>query len=112
MADFAYFPMFDAPHEDTPWRKLDGDYVAVDTFRGEEVVVVKQDALADLTGMDLSTNVLGQDIDWPVFCSPTAMTRLFHHEGELAVARAAHEHGTMYSLSSLSTTSISWGKTR
>ena len=25
-------------------------------------------ALADLTGMDLSINVLGQDIDWPVFC--------------------------------------------
>ena len=63
-------------------------------------------ALADLSGMDLRTNVLGQDIDWPVFLSPTAMTRLFHHEGELAVCRAAHEHGTMYSLSSLSTTSI------
>ena len=64
------------------------------------------DALADLSNMDLRTEVLGQQIDWPVFCSPTAMTRLFHHEGELAVARAAHQHGTMYSLSSLSTTSI------
>jgi L-lactate dehydrogenase (cytochrome) len=63
-------------------------------------------ALADLSGMDLSVNVLGQDIDWPVFCSPTAMTRLFHHEGEAAVCRAAHNHKTMYSLSSLSTTSI------
>ena len=63
-------------------------------------------ALADLTGMDLSVNVLGQDIDWPVFCSPTAMSRLFHHEGECAVARTAHKHKTMYSLSSLSTTSI------
>ena len=64
------------------------------------------DALADLSNMDLRTEVLGQRIEWPVFCSPTAMTRLFHHEGELAVARAAHQHGTMYSLSSLSTTSI------
>lgn len=63
-------------------------------------------ALADLSGMDLSVNVLGQDIDWPVFCSPTAMTRLFHHEGEKAVCRAAYNHNTMYSLSSLSTTSI------
>lgn len=63
-------------------------------------------ALADLSSMDLRTNVLGQDIDWPVFLSPTAMTRLFHHHGELAVCRAAHEHKTMYSLSSLSTTSI------
>lgn len=64
------------------------------------------DALADLTNMDLSVNVLGQDIEWPVFCSPTAMGRLFHHEGELAVARAAHEHKTIYSLSSLATTDI------
>ena len=63
-------------------------------------------ALADLTGMELGVNVLGQDIDWPVFCSPTAMSRLFHHEGEHAVARAAHKLKTMYSLSSLSTTSI------
>lgn len=64
------------------------------------------DALADLSNLDLSVNVLGQDLEWPVFCSPTAMSRLFHHHGERAVCRAAHKHGTMYSLSTLSTTSI------
>ena len=64
------------------------------------------DALADLTNLDLSVNVLGQDLEWPVFCSPTAMSRLFHHHGENAVCRPAHKHGTMYSLSTLSTTSI------
>ena len=64
------------------------------------------DALADLTNLDLSVNVLGQDLEWPVFCSPTAMSRLFHHHGEAAVCRPAHKHGTMYSLSTLSTTSI------
>ncbi|MXW69228.1 MAG: alpha-hydroxy-acid oxidizing protein, partial [Acidimicrobiia bacterium] len=47
------------------------------------------DALADLTNLDLSVNVLGQDLDWPVFCSPTAMSRLFHHHGENAVCRSA-----------------------
>jgi L-lactate dehydrogenase (cytochrome) len=56
--------------------------------------------------MELGVNVLGQDIDWPVFCSPTAMSRLFHHEGEHAVARAAYNLNTMYSLSSLATTNI------
>jgi L-lactate dehydrogenase (cytochrome) len=35
-------------------------------------------ALADLTGMDLSVNVLGQDIDWPVF--------LFTHCNESSVS--------------------------
>lgn len=63
-------------------------------------------ALADLSSMDLSVNVLGQDIDWPVFCSPTGMNRLFHHDGERAVCQAAHKHKTMYSLSTVSTVSI------
>ena len=62
--------------------------------------------LADLSGMDCSTTVLGQKIDWPFFLSPTAMTRLFHPDGERGVAEAAAEIGTMYSLSSLSTESI------
>ena len=49
MADFAYHPMFDAPHDDIPFRKLDSDYVTLDTFRGQEVVVVQPEALTELT---------------------------------------------------------------
>jgi L-lactate dehydrogenase (cytochrome) len=56
--------------------------------------------------MDLSVNVLGQDIAWPVFCSPTGMNRLFHHDGERAVCRAADNANTMYSLSTVATVSI------
>lgn len=63
-------------------------------------------ALADLSSMNLAVNVLGQDIDWPVFCAPTGMSRLFHHEGERAVCRAAYQQKTMYSLSTVSTVSI------
>jgi L-lactate dehydrogenase (cytochrome) len=63
-------------------------------------------ALADLSSMNLGVNVLGQNIDWPVFCSPTGMTRLFHHDGERAVCKAAYNHKTMYSLSTISTVSI------
>ncbi len=63
-------------------------------------------ALADLSAMDLSVNVLGQDIDWPVFCAPTGMSRLFHPEGERAVCAAAYKAKTMYSLSTVSTVSI------
>jgi L-lactate dehydrogenase (cytochrome) len=54
----------------------------------------------------MRTRVLGQELAWPVFCSPTGMSRLFHHDKELAVARAAEKFGTMYSLSTLGTTSI------
>ena len=62
--------------------------------------------LVDVSEIDLSTTVFGQKIDMPFFCAPTAMSRLFHHAGEAAVARAANRAGTMYSLSSISTASI------
>ena len=55
---------------------------------------------------DLSVTVLGQKLALPVYCSPTALQRLFHHEGERAVAAAAARHGTMFGVSSLGTVSI------
>ena len=62
--------------------------------------------LVDVENVDLSTRVLGADIDVPFILAPTGMSRLFHHTGERAVARAAQKAGTMYSLSSVATTSI------
>ena len=35
-------------HEDIPWRKLEGDYVRIDTFAGQEMVVVDPTALQRL----------------------------------------------------------------
>jgi len=65
-----------------------------------------QRALVDVSEIDLSATVLGQKVDWPVLCAPTGMSRMFHHDGERAVAREAAKSGTFYSLSTLSTTSI------
>jgi L-lactate dehydrogenase (cytochrome) len=62
--------------------------------------------LVDVSTIDMSTTLFGQRIDWPYFCSPTALQRLFHHEGEGATARAAHASGTIFSLSSVSSTKI------
>jgi len=62
--------------------------------------------LAGLDTIDMSTTVMGQKLAMPLFCSPTALQRLFHHEGETAVARAAEKFGTMFGISSLGTTSI------
>lgn len=62
-----------------------------------------------LTGaeqIDLSTTLLGHKIDVPFFLSPSAGNRLFHKDGERAVAAAAAKVGTIYSLSTLSTVSI------
>ena len=62
--------------------------------------------LVDVEEVDLSTTVLGQSLEWPVALSPTGMSRLFHHTGEQAVARAAKRAGTLYGLSTVSSFSI------
>ncbi len=62
--------------------------------------------LASVGQPDLSTNVLGQKIDMPLFLSPVAMQRLFHHEGDKASARAAEKFGTFYSMSTMANSTI------
>lgn len=62
-----------------------------------------------LTGVetvDMSVEVMGQKLAMPIYCAPTALQRLFHHEGERAVARAARKHGTMFGVSSLATVTV------
>jgi L-lactate dehydrogenase (cytochrome) len=56
--------------------------------------------------VDLTVTVMGQKLALPVYCSPTALQRLFHHEGERAVAAAAGRYGTMFGVSSLGTVSV------
>src|SRR3954454_10904246 len=56
--------------------------------------------------VDLSVQVLGHKLAMPVYCSPTALQRLFHHEGERAVAHAAQKFGTIFGVSSLGTVSL------
>ena len=62
--------------------------------------------LADVENIDMSTTVMGQKLNMPFFLSPTALQRLFHHEGEKAVGKAAEKFGTMFGISSLGTVSI------
>jgi L-lactate dehydrogenase (cytochrome) len=62
--------------------------------------------LTGVDNIDTSTTLLGTKIDVPFFCSPSAGNRLFHTEGERAVAKAADNIGTIYSLSTLSSVSI------
>ena len=62
--------------------------------------------LASVGEPDLSTNVFGQKIEMPLFLAPTAMQRLYHHDGDKASARAAEKFGTFYSMSTMATSSI------
>ncbi len=56
--------------------------------------------------LDISVRVMGRKLAMPVYCSPTALQRLFHHQGEKAVAAAAAKYGTMFGVSSLGTVSV------
>jgi L-lactate dehydrogenase (cytochrome) len=62
--------------------------------------------LVDVSSVRTTTRILGQLLEWPVFCSPTGASRFYHPDGELAVARAAAHCGTLYSLSTMSTHSL------
>ena len=62
--------------------------------------------LAGVESIDMKTRVMGIDLDLPLFLSPTALQRLFHHDGERAVGRAAEAYGTLFGISSLATVGI------
>ena len=62
--------------------------------------------LRGMEAVDLSVTVMGQKLSMPLYCSPTALQRLFHHQGERAVAAAASKYGTMFGVSSLGTVSL------
>ena len=62
--------------------------------------------LRGVKDVDLSIEVMGQRLELPVYCSPTALQRLYHHRGEYAVAAAAEKFGTMFGVSSLGTVSM------
>lgn len=64
-------------------------------------------ALRDVSSIDTSTRIIGQDSRVPFFISPTATTRLFHPAaGELAMAGAAEQAGVIYSCSTLASQTL------
>ena len=62
--------------------------------------------LRGVENIDLSTTIFGKKLDLPFYLSPTALQRLFHYDGERAVAKAAEKYNTMFGLSTLCTVPI------
>ena len=71
-----------------------------------ERVEFRPRALRDVSSVDTSVELLGAQLSLPFFLAPTGFTRAMHHEGEIAVARAAAAAGIPYSLSTMGTTTI------
>lgn len=62
--------------------------------------------LRDVSKVDLSVSVLGQELSMPLCVAATAMQRMAHPEGETATARACRALGTGMMLSSWATSTI------
>ena len=62
--------------------------------------------LAGVENIDMSVKVMGHELGIPIFCSPTALQRLFHYQGERAVAKAAEKFNTLFGVSSLGTVKL------
>ena len=62
--------------------------------------------LTGIEKVDMSTTVMGQKLELPIYCAPTALQRLFHPDGEIGVGKATEKFGTMFGVSSLGTASI------
>ncbi len=83
-----------AADDEVTYRRNTSAYEAIDLV---------PNVLNGVDTVDMSVEVMGQRLDMPFYCAPTALQRLFHHDGERAVARAATRFGTMFGVSSLST---------
>ena len=62
--------------------------------------------LAGVAEIDMSCTIMGRKSALPLILSPTALQRVFHWQGERAVARAAEKFGLWCGISSLATVSI------
>jgi L-lactate dehydrogenase (cytochrome) len=94
-------PIFDyidgAADDEVTYRRNTASFERCDLVPG---------VLRGVETVDLSVTVMGQKLAVPFYCSPTALQRLFHHQGERAVAAAASKYGTMFGVSSLGTVSL------
>ncbi len=64
------------------------------------------DVLAGVADIDTSVTILGRKSALPLILSPTALQRIFHWQGERAVADVAQKYGLWFGISSLATVSI------
>ncbi|ALC25800.1 alpha-hydroxy acid oxidase [Streptomyces sp. CFMR 7] len=60
--------------------------------------------LRDVSQVDTSADILGARAELPLILAPTGFTRMMHHEGEVAAARAAARARIPYTLSTMGTT--------
>jgi len=71
-----------------------------------ERIELRPRALVDVSNVELSTTVLGREIELPVLLAPVALSRFAHPDGEVGSARSAAEAGTIFALSTMASATI------
>jgi len=84
----------------------DDEWTLQDNTRAFDRYQLVPRQLRDVSRVDTGVRLLGTDMPMPLLLAPTGMNRLFHHDRELAVARAADQAGVCYSLSTMGNSSI------
>jgi L-lactate dehydrogenase (cytochrome) len=81
-----------------------------ETFRANradfEKIKLRQRVLVDVSARSLSTTILGEKVSAPFALAPIGLTGMQHGDGEILAARAAHDAGIPYTLSTMSIGSI------
>jgi L-lactate dehydrogenase (cytochrome) len=71
-----------------------------------EGIKLRQRVLVDVSARSLATTIIGQKAAAPIILAPIGLTGMQHGDGEILSARAAHEAGIPYTLSTMSIGSI------
>jgi L-lactate dehydrogenase (cytochrome) len=71
-----------------------------------DALALRQRVMVDLSELSLATTVLGESWSMPLAIAPTGLAGLFHGNGEMLGARAAHDAGVQFCLSTMSICSI------
>jgi isopentenyl diphosphate isomerase/L-lactate dehydrogenase-like FMN-dependent dehydrogenase len=80
----------------------DDEMTLRENSRVYDLVTLRPRCAVAIPKCDLRTTVLGTALDLPLLLGPIGSTRMFYPRGEAVAARAAGDAGTVYTLSTLS----------
>ncbi|NVO57123.1 alpha-hydroxy-acid oxidizing protein [Rhodobacteraceae bacterium B1Z28] len=71
-----------------------------------EQIRLRQRVAVDMAGRSTASQMIGEDVSFPVALAPVGLTGMQHADGEMKAAKAAEEFGVPFTLSTMSINSI------
>lgn len=85
---------------------VDDDATLRANREGYSHIELRSRRLIDVSKVDTKVNLFGTTFDSPIFICPTGAQKMFHPDGEVAVARAVKAKGTLQILSTVTSYSF------